>query len=129
MISIAIILGVLFNLSIAGLAFVLGPLVLVAWLVVALCYPVYLRISPGQLDMFRFTPFQKQPTSCDSYDLDNARILVDFKKHLLFVDTNGQTLELSIIFMRNRDTLVSTLFRGAISSYKGPTLPMDSLTS
>ena len=98
---------------------------IVGWL-----WPTYFRIVPGRLDVMRFNNLLNRPVSVERYNLRTAKLLIDLRRGVIFVDeSDGRTGEFPIVWMRRstRERLAYHLLLAAISSYEAPMLPDDRL--
>ena len=111
-----------------GMAFLSGGIVtlwIVGWL-----WPTYFRIVPGRLDVMRFNNLLNRPVSVERYNLRTAKLLIDLRRGVIFVDeSDGRTGEFPIVWMRRstRERLAYHLLLAAMSSYEAPDLPDDKL--
>ena len=103
--------------------------------ILAVCFavwlwPTYFRIVPGRLDVMRFNNLLNRPVAIEHYNLRTAKVLVDLRRGVIFVDEeSGRTGEFPIVWMRRRtrERLAYHLLLAALSSYEAPELPDDKL--
>jgi hypothetical protein len=112
-------------------AYVMGRIycgVALAVLIVGWLWPTYFRIVPGGLDVLRFNNILNRPVEAEHHDLRKARVLVDLRRGVVFIDhEDGHSVELPIRWMRGQERFAYYLFLAAMSSHQPPPLPDDRL--
>jgi hypothetical protein len=106
------------------LAWHLTVLPLPVWGAVALLWPTYLRVVPGRLDVIRYSVFPRWRTEVRSWNLRDARILVDLRGMRVSIDIPGDPgpVEFSIGLLPRRTRFARMLFWAAMSSYRAPAI-------
>jgi len=104
-----------------------GGFILADWLCAA-----YIRIVPGRLDVMRFSVLRGRLNAVVHVSLRGARIVVDRRRDLVFIDRaaegEGGSIELSMRYMREKTAFAYSLFLAAMSTSNPPALPDDQLT-
>jgi len=99
-----------------------------AFFCVHLLYPTYVRISPQQIDIMRFSMFSRHIYLFKSFDLRHSHILVDLINSLVIVDDttySGSVIEFSIRLLPSRECFTYWLFAAATCEFSPPVLPRD----
>lgn len=82
--------------------------------------PIYLRLTPGRLEIVSSGFLRSQSTIWKSYDLRQASITIDFWNSIVHICAAGQTLELSLRMIWNRKRFAYYLVLAALSTYEIP---------
>ena len=102
-----------------------------AYVVSAVCYawfrPIYFRVVPGRLDVLRFSIIGRCPVRVQSHDLRSAPILVDLRRHVVFVGEAEASADFCFAFVPGRSRFARAVFMAALSSYEPGPLPDDEL--
>ena len=112
-----------------------GKLVLSkTWLAVGLAlwftgwmWPTYFRVVPGRLDVMRFSNLRGRPVAFEQYDLRQARIMVDLRRSVIFLDYGYRKADFTFMLMRGRTRFAYYVLLAALSTHKPPPLPDDAL--
>jgi hypothetical protein len=100
---------------------------LLASAIVAWIRPTYIRIVPGRLDVMQFSGLSWRAVRTSSWDLARARVLIDSRRGVAFVDDADESLEFSLRLMRERQGFARALFMAALSTHPPAPLPADEL--
>jgi hypothetical protein len=95
---------------------------IVSWL-----WPTYFRVVPGRLDVMRFSNIRGRAVATRHFDLRKARILVDLRRNVVFIDEDGDSEEFAIGLMPGRTRFAHALFWAALSTHEPPPLPENEL--
>lgn len=106
----------------------------------AACWPTYLRVTPGRLELLCYSAFRRAPALVREHDLRTCRVIVDLPRRLLFMDppltVGGQTTsaeagqpaaEYCFALVPGAERFAHRVLLGAISRYIAPPLPADEL--
>ena len=124
------------HLMIAGATnpWTLSDFVFKAWLalmtarmIVAWLWPTYFRVVPGRLDIMCFSTLRARAISTERFDLRKAKIVVDLRRNVVFLDEGERTAELAIGLMFGRTRFAHALFWAALSTRLPPPLPEHEL--
>jgi hypothetical protein len=100
---------------------------LLAYSAVAWLWPTYFRVVPGRLDVMRFGSLRGRPVSIERFDLHTAKLLVDMRRWVVFIDDEERQIELPIALMRDRRRFAHAVLLAALSTYEPAPLPDDAL--
>jgi len=102
-----------------------------AYVVGAVCYawfrPIYYRVVPGRLDVLRFSAIWRRAVSVQSYDLRKTPVLVDLRRHMVFVGPPAKADDFSFALVPGRKRFARAVFMAAVSTYEPGPLPHDEL--
>lgn len=104
------------------------------WLAVGLAlwftgwmWPTYFRVVPGRLDVMRFSNLHGRPIAIERFDLRQAKITVDLRRSIIFVDDGCRKADFTFMLMRGRTRFAYYVLLAALSTHKPPPLPDDAL--
>lgn len=107
---------------------------LAAMLSIATLRQTYLRISPGRLDVLRFTMWKPTADSCRTFDLRSSQLVIDPRRRRLVLARPGETpsttrpaTTVSFLGALQPRRVAHALLRAAISTAPSPDLPSDRL--
>ena len=100
---------------------------LIAYWSTAWLWPAYFRVVPGRLDVMRFSNLRGKPVSIERFDLRTAKLLVDTRRWVVFIDDEERQIELPIALMRDRRRFAHALLLAALSTHEPAPLPDDAL--
>jgi hypothetical protein len=125
--------GVVFGLSEVGRGFSVAAPVFMVGTAMAIAtvssrlWPVYLRVSPGRLDVVRFDLWGRAVGGVERHDLRSSAVLVDIGQSCVFIARGGVTRDVAFGGVRDRHALAHAVLRGALCRAETPPLPDDSL--
>lgn len=92
-------------------------------------WPTYFRLSPGRLDVMRFSIFGRGRPIVETFDLRRCRVMVNGRVGALLLTTpdGKQSLYVWGWLMRRRSELIVAIFEAARSRHPTPPLPDDAL--
>ncbi|MBX3358452.1 MAG: hypothetical protein KF745_08490 [Phycisphaeraceae bacterium] len=111
-------------------------------------WPVYIRVTPGRLEVIRFNPLRgSSPPAVERFDLRTQRLVVDIKTWLITIEPpeegkagatagpgtmNNQPpalrRDISLLFVPSRRELAEAVIMGALSTTPTPELAADDLS-
>ncbi len=94
-----------------------GPLIVA---VVRFLRPMYFRVTPGRMDVLRYSMFRRAPMRVERHDLRTAQVVVDMRSEVVYIVEGENVGEYSIRFMPERSAFARALFEGAISTHAAP---------
>jgi hypothetical protein len=90
--------------------------------------PVYYRVSPARLEVLYYGFLRRKPIHIEEYDLRQAHIVADFRRNRITIGQRRKPgMNYLLWFMPDRKEFVHRLFLAAISKYRSPELPRDTL--
>jgi len=113
----------------------LGRSVLVSALfapgVAVACFPIYLRVSPGVLDILRFGPRVRGRARIERYDLRTASVVIHLRRGRARVTDASRPEAPSVLIAlpwRGGDAVAAALLNAARTPLATPQPPMEALT-
>lgn len=100
--------------------------VLVLW-VVSRLFPTYYRITPGRLEIMRFSPIINRSRILERWDLQAAKLRVAFELPMVALRDGGRETKIRLRGISEPFKFVEALLMGAVSTYSAPSLPDDEL--
>ncbi|UCC31641.1 MAG: hypothetical protein JSU86_05055 [Phycisphaerales bacterium] len=93
--------------------------------VVACLRPTYVRVVPGRLELLRYGLLPSRACQVRSYDLRKARVLVDLRRCVAFIDEQETQCDFSFALAVRADRLAYYVLRAATSTSTAPSLPTE----
>ena len=90
-------------------------------------WPTYFRIVPGRLEVMRFSNLRGRPVAIERFDLRGAKIIVDLRRSVIFIDGEDRRADFAFLLMRGRTRFAYYVLLAALSSHEPPPLPDDAL--
>lgn len=84
--------------------------------------PLYVRITPGRLEILRYSPFRSRPTSRHSFDLRTARVDLDLRRWTILLVNEERQAEIALRFLPSRRQVLWHVLLGAMSTHARPAL-------
>ncbi len=111
--------------------FILTPSGLIALWLYPRANPWYYRITPGRMDLIRFEPFRRNRAGTILREWDLREAWIEFFDGVISLRptaANADAFEIKVGELGEPQAFVYALFRGAVSSYDAPALPVDRLS-
>lgn len=90
-------------------------------------FPTYYRITPGRLDIMRFSPIANRSRILERWNLRTAKIKVAFELPTVALRDDGRETMIRLRGISEPFKFVEALLLGAVSTYTPPPLPDDQL--
>lgn len=113
--------------SVGGVIYSTGVAMFMGWLGVSVCFPLYLRIVPGRLEIMQYWIFGGKPQIVVSLDMARARMCFDFASKRVRIETPSLRLVIPFGLIRERERLCARLVGSALAPVPAPILEFDEL--